>query len=722
MAAAATSNKVQSAQEAKELRATRKSGKMVAKKRRSLFSVLFNSKQSGSTSTNTSTASSGQILQPEEEQTQDEAVASYKKKSWLGATATKSQSLDAERFVVIAPSENKCLEATVESLVKAEKEEPQEDEANARKERDEDADSYVLDLNDRLYVEKLEAFKVSKVLRSSSASEQREISREQSPLVAGEWRTNANYIPAPAASKTKTKTKSPMLEQFMDTYKIQLESTSESDESCDDSFSCEWAEARENTRTAAANNNAIDCSTVEQRLESWRRLAAKAAIVGGTADQVSALSSDSELELDDAAFVCYCSDDTSCSSVELVWSRPQLTRRQPPPKISNDAGNRRLSASPLAPVSRVSPAAGSSPQRHAILELAKPSRARGRRFGAKSDGGQRAELAAAAAAATAASRKSHDSWVANPLFATVRKFESVDNLSRGGDASSKMPICLDETLAEDEDELANNLGDGQRNKKQRWSLRMRSPFRGGTAASAETNNSVPQQLVARHLVNLDLQRIRSNVSSMRSQLSERISDTSKRASVLADQLIASIKDTTKEQLAPLASGMSPHDLRDADATLPRDSFGSGGGGTTAANHQHETSDENKKAKLFSLIYQHQQQANGQPVITRQPTRSGGGAAATRVPQPPLAAPPATRPAVEAAPPPPSKHSEAKQLPEEEKNCQTIASGEIGRPVPAARRKLKRTRRQRRQINVAAASDDDADAVAAYPEQSIRKSL
>lgn len=200
----------------------------------------------------------------------------------------------------------------------------------------------------------------------------------------------------------------------------------------------------------------------------------------------------------------------------------------------------------------------------------------------------------------------------------------------------------------------NGFGSSKgRAKRHRWSLRMRSPF----AANNSTNVGPSQAPSSDHAY---LSQVSANLDKLKSQLSERLSDTGKRASVLADQLITSIKDSTKEQLLIATTGTSARDRYD---TLPN-SFASPGGGVQSdpllvhKQLKHDGLNGNntndRKAKLFSLIYMHQQQqADGRPVITRQPTSTGrrglqgaGGVATSALvgsERPLRPAPPASRP-------------------------------------------------------------------------------
>jgi hypothetical protein len=157
-----------------------------------------------------------------------------------------------------------------------------------------------------------------------------------------------------------------------------------------------------------------------------------------------------------------------------------------------------------------------------------------------------------------------------------------------------------------------------RAKRHRWSLRMKSPF------SANNNNSA--STVGTNSISSDrayLSQVSANLDKLKNQLSERLSDTGKRASILADQLITSIKDTTKEQLLMATTGANTD--QDQYDTLPN-SFAVSTPDDPLVVHRQLKQDgsgtNDRRAKLFSLIYMHQQhQADGRPVITKQPTSS-----------------------------------------------------------------------------------------------------
>jgi hypothetical protein len=192
---------------------------------------------------------------------------------------------------------------------------------------------------------------------------------------------------------------------------------------------------------------------------------------------------------------------------------------------------------------------------------------------------------------------------------------------------------LDTTSMNENDGFGSNTRHARRH---RWSLRMKSPFSnnhtdvGSTGAHHGTSSSD----------NAYLSQVSANLDKLKCQLGERLSDTGKRASVLADQLIATIKDTTKEQLLIATTGTTARDRYD---TLPN-SFATPTNNNTAINgvggaskndpllvrkHIKQDGDgfntNDRKAKMFSLIYMHQQQqADGRPVITRQPTSSARG--------------------------------------------------------------------------------------------------
>lgn len=149
----------------------------------------------------------------------------------------------------------------------------------------------------------------------------------------------------------------------------------------------------------------------------------------------------------------------------------------------------------------------------------------------------------------------------------------------------------------------------------------------------------PNDKYLSHLINLD-RKIKSNVNSIKHQLSEKLSDTGKRASILADQFITSIKDSPANIKEQLSFSNSEHRRRELNLKTTRKSSSEDKINSTFTivsdnnnlpldsiqNHQ-----TNDKAKLFSLIYKHQQ-PNGQPVITKQPTSTGGLQVPLRNPQ------------------------------------------------------------------------------------------
>lgn len=716
-----------------------------SKRRRSLFSALFQSKSASSNKTKDSEDNDNK--------------------------STLSQSFDGE-IVIIEPKDAKCIEATIVGTVHSH-DEPEARRGQGNKCRDEDADSYEIDLNDQLEAQRLRAISEAPLGNGKSSSESPALSREQSPLVGGLWQTNDNYIPIQQRPADKLKKqnntdnksvrrKSPMLEKFFNSYQIQLDSTSSNEDgsSCD-SWPCanrqpfDISNRSDNLLKVKPNH----LTGADRRLTRWRALATRASLWSANSPQSSSLNSDIDDSLDSEgpALVCYCSDDTSCSSVELVWSRPQLARHQQlaspqinirsptatsPSEVSlslierQKVNNKSIQQHQTNDISKCCQV-----QRPSIFELAKPSRARDRQIGERR---RRSDKNMGPKEKLIGSRTSGE-WVANPLFTThisnedlSRPIERVDSNDRfeldvrdelvatclpGADGkqvnesvsrrltTTDGPITIESTnfvddtnkTTEDEEQFENLDGFSltesafsERDKKHRWSLRVRSPF--GTRRGDNAYLS--------HLINLD-RRIKSNVSSLKSQLSERLSDTGKRASVLADQLITSIKDTTKEQLLFTSVG-----TKERYDTLPN-SFATNNKLSTSMNDHsfgNDSSTDSRKAQLFSLIYKHQQQANGQPVITRQPKPIG------IAPQRPIVGVKIESNNHVSNEPQQSTINKQTNVSPGEIQCQAIEdlNAPPNRNIIAAseavpRRKRRRPRAARRQINVAPLSgDEDSD--------------
>lgn len=670
---------------------------------------------------------------------------------------------------------------------------------------------------------------------------------------------------------------SPLLEQFLASHRIRFDSltslatthstaTSSSGSSSCNSLSCQQRRQRQNENskmmTSAAeaapatgdlmrqnyrvsSNELIDSKMAaldasSQRLMHWQSLSTRNANDSTSVEKYEnaklpllplaqiahrnnlMLDSDhydssDDLEfLDESSptFVCYCSDDTSCSSVELVWSTPQLTEqrrkyRQQQEQLRNQNLNhqnqnnlhtqqqqpvayfasyemrRPVSVSPKHLLSnqnsrqyentnnhwqslvlnqdktaqrfidgnqhhQLKPLVGIR-QHAAVLELAKPSRAkdrhirspygvtnqsddedadyvrlrsreqrRERRRRQKLEDEQMKKTSPAPIAHPEANTSSPDTksvkpseqasssdWVPNPLFdgatsapnsntgsqnhptgrqsiarqvscADLSKnieppidsdIKSITNGSRQLDIADKLDRCKEllrllkggssnkentnpelsvdnqdqckstkidlkssngsyHSSNEDYDDVFdnNNLDSSSSNFKSRhhrWSLRVGSTFK-SAASSSKLRSLDAGSAYLNNIMNLD-RKIKSNVSSLKSQLGEKISDTSKRASVLADQLITSIKDTTKEQIVPFATGIQPRDDPEQDSFAgPLVTDCDNPPATSGKQNWLDTSEKqadtnnNSKARMFSLIYKHQQNINGQPVITKQP--------------------------------------------------------------------------------------------------------
>lgn len=564
---------------------------------------------------------------------------------------------------------------------------------------DDDADSYVLDLNDRLAIEKLYKHGGSAarelVLTSNEDPATRQLhqlgqptieqlERRQpettkllgppsmlairTPRIAARPRPNSfSNLPNPKPSPAKPQSyhqaagggsssgRTCLLEPRFDSLGL-----SSADEQSDDS---DLSSSTSSTSSAVSVDFSVDrrapvkgidisMSEQDQRLFKWRLLAARTAWAAG-----SPLSSDSELELLDCqspALVVACSDDTSCSSVELIWSKPASENRRATASASasrcctadseQDSQNITprvqvsATATPAAPMkvnqgflANFSERQRSFKQKLAIFELAKPMRGKNK------------------------TTPSPSQWVANPLFANANEddgHEFVDNNSLGVAAAdnnqdsrldvgrsisscnggaggiSSTRLNENEESAEEIENFGKNLGKQRRGKKRWSSIRLLKTEHYFSSSNNNNHNddhddddddnkrkSSPEtgslkqrdNIYLNHILNLD-RRIKSNVSSLRSQLSE----TSKRASILADQLLTSIKDTTKEQLF---SHNSTTARRQSTLSSTFDTSGAG------ADDERKTHPE----QPFSLIYMHQQ-----PVITRQPRSTGCIAASPQV--------------------------------------------------------------------------------------------
>lgn len=223
---------------------------------------------------------------------------------------------------------------------------------------------------------------------------------------------------------------------------------------------------------------------------------------------------------------------------------------------------------------------------------------------------------------------------------------------------------IDPVELDDAEDLSHNLETANLSKlddehrkvgaKKRWSIRRRvvqTPLERAQLKNAQLKN---------HIVNL-----KTNITSFKSQLGSKLSDTSRRASMMADQLITSLKENTKEQLFGMvrdeddrydtlansfatpaqlrASLMQPSGTKctqDAksntnnkcdikDGINKNNNIINSSGSISGKNivKPKDLLDNNNylllnaptsKARQFSLIFKHQQQLNGHPVVTRQP--------------------------------------------------------------------------------------------------------
>lgn len=393
-------------------------------------------------------------------------------------------------------------------------------------------------------------------------------------------------------------------------------------------------------------------------------------------------SLDDEEDSQSQAFVISCSDDTSCSSVELVWTRRMdeepkrhkiimieadgegerailkesgsLSRldsiNDKKERENYDKGERNKSAleskGPAGQGAKINSASqlDSPPpkrgvgllRRFSVFELAKPSRARARRQRVASPSlatglleDQQRNLSSAAQGSRSPSAPPVD-WTPNPIFS----MNDTNNNELG------LRHIDDDDEPDEYDKCETQSQDHASKSSPGFKIEEESIECKEIDVIDDQEQEPPASLTHKIMQNyhLDLtKRIKSNVSSIKSQLSERLSHTSKRASLLADHLLTSIKEDSrslKDQLlvgGPVSS--SSGDRRHAHSSLESvDSSNSADGqqqekqpksssSTTSRTKPKSTNDkEDEKARLFSLIYLHQQQAGGgQPVITRQPT-------------------------------------------------------------------------------------------------------
>lgn len=501
-----------------------------------------------------------------------------------------------------------------------------------------DQDSYVFDLNERLVQEKLNQ-------GQSSEDEGDRLKRcAKESNLAGESdlgvRRSSSEKQLLGRSEPPQTNRSTLLEQFLRSHKISLDSNPAdnqlvgskmdlmSSSSSSEPSSLASIELRpEELARSRASTPAQERAARERdlRLVHWRLKAAKSIWSAN-----SLPSSDSELDLLDCqspALVISCSDDTSCSSVELIWTprdtNMQLRGDDYEPKSPTLASEADKSGAVLH---EVSPAAANGRQRFlqrlSIFELAKPSRARARR---------RRKSAKASPAAIAEDAQ----WVPNPLFgSTIEKstkklrksasYESVMAKPKPQDVEENNNITqLDRAAASSSDEAEATISDNDLDDSQLDEYGSTNTVKKGTKSSSSASRRRRDNNYLNHIMNLN-RGIKSNVSSIKSQLSVKISDTSKRASILADQLLTSIKDTTKEQLFsgwPTAD-RTANGLNASSFSIPQN-----------LDSNMADSDANNKARLFSLIYKHQHQANGKPVITRQPMPIGGLNSISKPPSP-----------------------------------------------------------------------------------------
>lgn len=606
-----------------------------------------------------------------------------------------------------------------------------------KKKQDEDTDSYVLDLNDRLAIEKL--YTQGNSLRLVEYQEQggqlkvEQVDKKQpestkplgppSMLAIRTPRVKPSaasaMVPATATSKGG---RTCLLEPRFDSLGL----SSDEEEQTVSSSASSASSAVDFTMDSQAPVKGlpdISMSEQDQRLFKWRLLAARTAWAAG-----SPISSDSELELLDCqspALVIACSDDTSCSSVELIWTKPAANSRTRLQREDQELGEEEHLSGAATPATEVqqlpalkvnqevAPLAGKARnlrQKLSIFELAKPMRGKNK------------------------TTPSPSQWVANPLFANANdddghEFCEDDN---DNDKTDKR-ISSGSFIAQLNSRHDNRFDTKRRRGKKRWSsirLKTEQYFSGGNniinnndvdhdgddddddkRKSSPETGSLKQRdnIYLNHILNLD-RKIKSNVSSIKSQLSE----TSKRASLLADQLLTSIKDTTKEQL------FSHHSTgrRRKSSTLTSDFNAIDGQQLQAQAEQ-----------PFSLIYMHQQ-----PVVTRQPRSTGclGSLLASAEPQP-SSRPSSTNvlmPSQEldcpttTEKPLPSETGVEKKEQSSQTQTTSKSTGERSKVTTSSSRvkRLKR-RRMRRQVNVArptSSSSSSSNDEAADDDESFSK--
>lgn len=218
--------------------------------------------------------------------------------------------------------------------------------------------------------------------------------------------------------------------------------------------------------------------------------------------------------------------------------------------------------------------------------------------------------------------------------------QEVDDIHLDENEDFSISMDADDSKREaDEDEEEKKVGE-----KRRWSFRrhiVQTPLERAQQKNAQLRN---------HFVNL-----KSNITSFKSNLGSKLSDTSRRASIFADQLITSLKENTKEQLFGMvrddedhygtlansfatpaqlrASAMQSSGLTSGNRTNNKCDITNAGSNNINCNNNNTVNpsdllDNNNylvnianptsKAKQFSLIFKHQQQLNGQPIVTRQP--------------------------------------------------------------------------------------------------------
>lgn len=505
-----------------------------------------------------------------------------------------------------------------------------------------DQDSYVLDLNERLAKEKLNNGESSedegnRLKRKTKESDPNNQSIKEIRDHIYRSASSERFVDQ---SKVPQTNRSPLLEQFLKSHKIQLDSTQLNDESVrselnlisssssSDPSSLASIELRPDDFERASLLTPVQDRAARERdlrLVHWRLKAAKSIWSAN-----SLPSSDSELDLLDCqspALVISCSDDTSCSSVDFIWTprdsavaenRDELFKS--PNLTSEEIKREAVLHQVMSSTDEYSPARAQQRFLHrlSIFELAKPSRAKGRRTSARvspmlTDGAQ---------------------WVPNPLFgigsaknsskkiiksasyesvvAKQKEFEVQESISRNENKHLEPDACLlsddKETIMSDEDQL-----DGSQSEEYDLTTTVKK-VKSKRAKSSSADGRKRDNIYLNHIISLN-RGIKSNVSSIKSQLSVKISDTGKRASILADQLISTIKDTTKEQLFsgwPAADRTASSGINASTFSIPQN-----------VDSNMIDPDTRKKTQLFSLIYMHQQQANGQPVITRQPMPVSG---------------------------------------------------------------------------------------------------